>query len=159
MACDIPKVLKVACRQVDMFVRFGTARSGLEHDPWVSRSEFDSCGPRHFVLLYYRLSFESAPDVGFDKIGFAQSTDNRSAFFPATESVTLRGSFSAVWTPIFASKSSYESSWRDLQDFFSPLRLPNFQQDFVLKIEISWIYLFFRLLIIAIFFMLLLNIG
>ena len=29
---------------------------------------------------------------------------------------TLRGPFSAVSTPIFASKYSFESSWRDLQD-------------------------------------------
>ena len=29
---------------------------------------------------------------------------------------TSRGSFSAVSTPIFASKYSLESSWRDLQD-------------------------------------------
>ena len=43
---------------------------------------------------------------------------------------TLRGSFSAVSTPIFASKYSLESSWRDLQDShpFAPLRLHNFSQ-------------------------------
>ena len=37
---------------------------------------------------------------------------------------TLRGSFSAVSTPIFAIKYSLESSWRDLQDLhtFAPLR-------------------------------------
>ena len=37
---------------------------------------------------------------------------------------TSRGSFSAVSTPIFASKYSLESSWRDLQDShtFAPLR-------------------------------------
>ena len=37
---------------------------------------------------------------------------------------TLRGSFSAVSTPNFASKYSLESSWRDLQDLhaFAPLR-------------------------------------
>ena len=39
-------------------------------------------------------------------------------------------SFSAVSTPIFASKYSLESSWRDLQDFhiFAPLRSQNFSQ-------------------------------
>ena len=41
---------------------------------------------------------------------------------------TLRGSFSAVSTPIFASKRSLESSWRNLQDLhswpISLLRLP-----------------------------------
>ena len=43
---------------------------------------------------------------------------------------TLRGSFSAVSTPIFASKRSLESSWRDLQDLhtFAPLRSQNFSQ-------------------------------
>ena len=43
---------------------------------------------------------------------------------------TLRCSFSAVSTPIFASKDSSESSWRDLQDShtFAPLRLQNFSQ-------------------------------
>ena len=43
---------------------------------------------------------------------------------------TLRGSFSAVSTPIFASKYSLESSWRDLQDLhtFAPLRSQNFSQ-------------------------------
>ena len=46
---------------------------------------------------------------------------------------TLRGSFSAVSTPIFASKYSLESSWRDLQDLqdlhtFAPLRFQNFSQ-------------------------------
>ena len=43
---------------------------------------------------------------------------------------TLRGSFSAVSTPIFASKYSLESSWRDLQDVhtFAPLRSQNFSQ-------------------------------
>ena len=37
---------------------------------------------------------------------------------------TFRGSFSAVSTPIFASKYSLESSWRDRQDLhaFAPLR-------------------------------------
>jgi len=37
---------------------------------------------------------------------------------------TLRSSFSAVSTPIFASKHSLESSWRDLEDLhaFAPLR-------------------------------------
>ena len=41
---------------------------------------------------------------------------------------TLRGSFSAVSMPIFASKYSLESSWRDLQDLhtFAPLRSQNF---------------------------------
>ena len=48
---------------------------------------------------------------------------------------TFRGSFSAVSTPIFASKYSLESSWRDLQDLhlcvlhtFAPLRSQNFSQ-------------------------------
>ena len=43
---------------------------------------------------------------------------------------TLRGSFSAVSTPIFASKYSLESSWRDLTDLhtFAPLRSQNFSQ-------------------------------
>ena len=43
---------------------------------------------------------------------------------------TLRGSFSAVSTPIFASKYSLESSWRDLQDLHTsaPLRSQNFSQ-------------------------------
>ena len=37
---------------------------------------------------------------------------------------TLRGSFSAVSKPNFASKYSLESSWRDLEDLhvFAPLR-------------------------------------
>ena len=43
---------------------------------------------------------------------------------------TLRGSFSAVSTPIFASKYALESSWWDLQDVdtFAPLRSQNFSQ-------------------------------
>ena len=47
---------------------------------------------------------------------------------------TLRGSFSAVSKPIFASKYSLESSWRDLQDlhawftYFSPLGSQDFSQ-------------------------------
>ena len=43
---------------------------------------------------------------------------------------TSRGSFSAVSTPIFASKYSLESSWRDLQDLdtSAPLRSQNFSQ-------------------------------
>ena len=38
---------------------------------------------------------------------------------------TLRGSFSAVSKPIFACKTSLESSWRDLQDLhtFAPLKI------------------------------------
>ena len=39
---------------------------------------------------------------------------------------TLRGSFSAVSTPIFASKYSLE--WRILRHSFPPLRLQNFSQ-------------------------------
>ena len=44
---------------------------------------------------------------------------------------TLRGSFSAVSTPVFASKYSLESSWRDLKDLhtFAPLRSQNFSQN------------------------------
>ena len=43
---------------------------------------------------------------------------------------TLRGSFSAVSTPIFASKYLLESSRRDLQDLhtFAPLRSQNFSK-------------------------------
>ena len=41
---------------------------------------------------------------------------------------TLRGPFSDVSTPKFASKYSFESSWRDLQNLqtFAPLRIQNF---------------------------------
>jgi len=44
---------------------------------------------------------------------------------------TLRGSFSAVSTPIFSSKYSLESSWRDLQDLhaFALLRSQYFSKD------------------------------
>ena len=43
---------------------------------------------------------------------------------------TLRGSFSAVSKPIFASEYSLESSWRGLQDLhtFAPLRSQTFSQ-------------------------------
>ena len=51
----------------------------------------------------------------------------------------LRGSFSAVSTPIFARKYSLESSWRDLQDLhaFAPLR-PQYFCKFS-----SWIFYIF----------------
>ena len=43
---------------------------------------------------------------------------------------TLRGSFSAVSKPIFATKYSLESSWRDLSDWYSfaPLHSQNFSK-------------------------------
>ena len=43
---------------------------------------------------------------------------------------TFTGSFSAASTPIFASKYSLESSWRDLQDLhtFAPLRSQHYSQ-------------------------------
>ena len=52
---------------------------------------------------------------------------------------TLRGSFSAVSTPIFASKYSLESSSRDLQDLhtFAPLRPQLFKKFRRLKFKVS----------------------
>ena len=44
---------------------------------------------------------------------------------------TSKGSFSAVSTPILQvnSKYSFESSWRDLQDFFRTLELQSENQE------------------------------
>ena len=48
----------------------------------------------------------------------------------AASGQTLGGSFSAVSKPNFASKYSFESSWRDLEDLhaFAPLSIQNFSQ-------------------------------
>ena len=50
--------------------------------------------------------------------------------FRATVWQTLRGLFSAASTPMFVSKYSFESSWRDLQDLqdFAPLKTQYFSK-------------------------------
>ena len=68
-------------------------------------------------------------------------------FFPAAESVILRGSFSAVSTSILQvnTKYSLESSWRDLQDLHTsaPLRPQNFSENASNRFAMSKIQLNF----------------